>query len=143
MDTTSKLLRDKGHRITNARQEIFKALTPLPQSVNEISLKLKDKKIKIDLATIYRTLDFFISLGLVDKSLIDEKNIKFELKTKAVHQHHLICEQCKNIENIPLSDAFLISKVEKGTNFIVKRHILEFIGICSKCKSQVMIIQDK
>jgi Fur family ferric uptake transcriptional regulator len=135
MDNTSKLLKDKGYRVTRPRQEIFKALTPYPQSVNEILKKLKSKNIKIDLVTVYRTLDFFASLGLVDRSLIDEKNIKFELKTGNIHHHHLVCQTCNGIEDIPLNDEYLINKVEVGAEFIVKRHILEFFGICSKCQN--------
>jgi len=134
MECLSEKLRQNGFRVTGQRQKILDSLIPFPQSVAEISSYLSKKDISIDVATIYRTLDCFIGLGIVGKTYFKDKISKYELISVDYHHHHLVCDRCGSVEDIPLNDKFLIDEVCRHTNFKVKSHALEFFGICSKCQ---------
>lgn len=134
MNNISQILRQKGYRLTNQRQQILDALTTSPQSVQEVITALKGKSESIDRVTVYRTLDCFVDLGVVGKTQFKDKVAKYELLTEAHHHHHLVCDHCGSVEDIALNEAFLIRKVSEQTNFQVKSHSLEFFGLCANCK---------
>ena len=133
MNDISKILRQKGYRLTHKRQQILDTLTEIPQSVEEVITSLKSLSVNIDRVTVYRTLDCFVDLGIVSKTQFKNKTAKYELLTKT-HHHHLVCDNCGSVEDIALNEAFLLRKVSEQTNFKVKSHSLEFFGLCANCK---------
>ena len=62
-----QILKQKGCRITSARKAILAILTTHPLSVQEISQLMRDTGKQVDLASIYRTMELFVSIGLVDE----------------------------------------------------------------------------
>ena len=58
----------------------------------------------------------------------------FELLEGSGHHHHLVCDNCGAIEDIPLSEALLLNQVKKQTDFQVNSHMLEFFGLCPTCQ---------
>jgi len=123
------LLKEKGYRVTLPRQEILKALKSYPQSAKEIYKKVFD----INLATIYRTLDFFFSEGIVTKAQLDAKTTKYEFNNKDNHHHHLICEKCGVIKDISIDDDMFLGAISNKANFSIRKHTLELWGLCQKC----------
>lgn len=104
-----------------------------PLAVAEILERLKDHDIAADQATVYRILDLFTQKQLVDRYAFQEGKYRYELAGK--DHHHLICETCGRIEDI--SDCNipeLESDIHKKKGFLVKRHALEFYGICQLCQ---------
>lgn len=134
MEEIAKKLQQKGYRLTSQRQQILDALTSYPQSVLEIISFLKSKGVSVDKVTIYRTLDCFVELGVVAKTQFKDKTAKYELLIASNHHHHLVCDQCGSVEDIPLDDSILLKRVRKQTDFQVKSHSLEFFGICANCQ---------
>jgi Fe2+ or Zn2+ uptake regulation protein len=135
MEEIAKTLQQKGYRFTKQRQQIFDSLTSSPQSVEEIIASLRNKDISIDRVTVYRTLDCFVDLGIVGKTQFKDKTAKYELVTVANHHHHLVCDKCGSVEDIPLDDSILLKRVRKQTDFQVNSHSLEFFGICANCNN--------
>ena len=133
-DHRLKLLGEKGYRVTLPRQEILKALRSRPQSAKEIYEKLNNNAFAIDLATVYRTLAFFFSEGVITKTQLDTKTIKYEFNDNNNHHHHLICEKCGEIRNVSVDDESFLKMIIDKTNFSVKRHTLDLWGLCSKCR---------
>lgn len=134
MHNITQKLRQKGYRLTNQRQQVLSVLTTFPQSVEDVITTLQSKGESIDRVTVYRTLDCFVELGIVSKTQFKDKTAKFELLDEAAHHHHLVCDNCKSVEDIALDEAFLIRKVSEQTNFQVKSHSLEFFGLCANCR---------
>ena len=134
MATILTQIRQKGNRVTVARQEVLKVLSSCPLSAKEIAGVLKKKRVKVDLVTIYRTLEFLTSLDFVNKTQFEGKEAKYELADKQNHHHHLVCEKCASTEDIYLNEEKLIKQVEKQSNFKLIRHSLEFFGICKNCQ---------
>jgi Fur family transcriptional regulator, ferric uptake regulator len=93
----------------------------------------KAVKNNTDLATVYRTLETFSENGLVDKFDLEEGKYRYEIKKK--HHHHLVCEACGRIEDIFSNDVFALEKeIKSKYEFLVKRHALEFFGLCRSCQ---------
>ncbi len=133
MKLTVDHLRQAGHKITSSRKMIWNALAQTPLSALEIHGILKDKGLEVDLVTIYRSLDLFINLGLINKTRLDDKTARYELKDQD-HHHHLICQTCKKIKDISFNEANWIKRIEKESEFTINNHQLEFFGLCKRCQ---------
>lgn len=134
MDNFVKKLRLKGYRLTNQRRKIMDALTPFPQSITEIISQLKERGMTVNKVTVYRTLYCFVKIGIVGKTQFKDKKAKYELMSEGSHHHHLVCDNCGSVEDIPLNDEYLVRKISQQTDFQIKSHSLEFFGICIKCR---------
>ena len=125
-------LKSKGFRITKARTAILELLenSITPISADEIVLSLGVNK-----STVYRELDFLESQDMITDIRLDNANNMYESKSKN-HHHHLYCIKCKKIEEVDMEkdlDVFE-KKLEKDTKFKIKKHSLEFFGICLTCQ---------
>jgi len=128
-----KLLSQNGHRLTKQRCSIFEALDLHPQSVAEIKDVLEKKEETVDKTTIYRTLEYFSQLNLINKTHFNGVTAQYELASPD-HHHHLICNNCGSVEDVPLNEKLLLAQVKRKSNFEVKNHSLEFFGLCPNCQ---------
>jgi Fur family ferric uptake transcriptional regulator len=106
-----------------------------PLDVSEIIENLKQHRVNADQATVYRIMDSFFKKGLVNRLDFQEGKFRYE-KTSSREHHHLICESCGKVED--MSDC-KIDDFQKGISekkgFLIKRHSLEFFGICKSCQA--------
>lgn len=129
-------LRGVDLRATPARVAVMSFLenTNQPVDVNSVIDYLNANGIKTDPATIFRMMNTLTQKGITTPISFQEGKTRYELSNKEDH-HHLICENCGKIEDI--SD-LIIPKLEKDIknkrNFLVKRHSLEFFGLCKLCQ---------
>ena len=129
-------LREAELRATPARLGILEALeqSDLPLDVASLVKYLKINNIKADKVTIFRIMNTLTEKGLVKHVQLNEGKLRYEYAMKREH-HHFVCENCGNIEDI--SDCN-ISNLEKELTrkkgLLIKRHSLEFFGICKQCQ---------
>ncbi len=90
---------------------------------------------KIDLSTIYRALEYFVSENVIEKSTVN-KTAYYYLK-EGDHHHFMICKNC--LKRIPISCSFeqTFKKSIAETNFIVTSHDLTVYGFCADCQKLV------
>lgn len=137
MQRLQDLLRHSALKVTSARIAVldFLSSAKYPQDAEEIYDYLQSRNEKIDRATVYRILDVFLQKGLIQKVEFGEGRSRFELSRN--DHHHLICENCGRITDISdcrISD--LEKQIKQKKYFLVKRHSLEFFGICRLCQQQ-------
>lgn len=126
-------LRNHGYSVTAARSTVFRILeNNEPQTMHQIISKCEN----IDRASVYRTIELFEKLGIVQRIQVGWK-YKIELSDQFQdHHHHLTCTQCGKI--IPLhEDTELESQLEKLASkhaFTPTTHQLEIQGLCSECQ---------
>lgn len=129
----SKLLKDKGLSITAPRKLILGLLLIEhgPFSAEEIHQKLP--KNSCDQATIYRCLNQFVEVQLVNTSFLEKDMAHFEYNDPLHHHHHIICKICKKIESFHecLMDKIELNLQKKGYKEI--QHRLEFFAVCEIC----------
>lgn len=138
-------LRKHGFRSTITREIILETLEGTNEhlSPEDIYNKIKEHYPAMGLATVYRTLEMLIELGLVNKMDFGDGRKRYELTEKVsskAHHHHLVCSSCgKIIEYSDFLDeeiGFLNSvekKLEVKHNFKIQNHFIEFRGLCSSC----------
>lgn len=121
-----------GQRETKQRKIILKALSNLttPSTVKEISGCLKNK---VDTVSIYRTLSLMKKNNLVNVILFGDGKKRYELISSKNHHHHLICEGCGKIEDVEIKEEVLIKSIKNNHDFFIKKHNLEFFGLCKDC----------
>ncbi len=133
MNESTNPIRNAGFRMTGPRKAVFAAITNSPLSASEISQHLKQNDIPHDLATIYRNLELLVRLLLVSKVKFDDNVTRYE-RADMGHHHHIICDICGKVEDIPLNEDTLLASAISQTTFQIKRHSLEFFGLCKKCQ---------
>ncbi|HET8991601.1 MAG TPA: Fur family transcriptional regulator [Candidatus Saccharimonadales bacterium] len=128
-------LADNDASLTRPRQIVFSLLDrPEPQTLASLA---KASKGQIDRASLYRTINLFEELGIVNRINIGFK-YKLELSDQFNrHHHHLTCTRCGRIINTeePLFEE-LIKKLADKHRFLLSDHQLEVQGLCSECQRQ-------
>ncbi len=127
-------LKKQGYRLTKPREEIVKVLKDYPHSVQELFDELKLKKVSIDLASVYRSLELFAKMGIIQEVELGEGKKRYELIDENHHHHHLVCNNCGTIEDVEIEEEKVLSEVNKKSKFKVQKHRLEFFGICENCQ---------
>lgn len=134
VEALASTLKSHDYSVTKSRKAVFMALLDRePQSIGEVTKTVGDAA---DRASIYRTLELFESLGIVERLPIGWKH-KFELSdTFATHHHHATCIHCGKI--VPFEESGTIKlelkKQAEALGFIETNHQLEVRGVCSACQ---------
>lgn len=91
---------------------------------------------EVDLATIYRIIELFISKELFIKNLDYEGTIYYVVNSFK-HEHYLNCIKCRKKEKIdfcPVEE--MEQNIEKENGFHIINHNIEFSGICHDCQKK-------
>lgn len=100
---TMQRLRQQGYRITPQRLEVLRVVSAHEQhlTAEEIHAAVRAQQPAVDIATIYRTLQWLQDVGLV--ALIDsaDSNRRYEYHPAGNHHHHLVCHVCGKTAQIP------------------------------------------
>jgi Fur family transcriptional regulator, ferric uptake regulator len=129
------ILKENGSSLTRTRQLIFDLMiNQEPQSMQVLAQRAKDE---VDRATVYRTVELFERIGIVNRLNIGWK-YKVELSDLfADHHHHMHCERCGKIIDMPANPMLetMIDTVAGKTNFSPRGHSLEIYGLCPACSA--------
>lgn len=129
-------LRDVSLKATPARIALLQLLesADTPLDTGGMFHSLQKQGIKTDQATVFRIINTFTQKGITKQLQFNESKFRYELSSKEDH-HHLICEHCGDIEDISDCGIGQLEKeIEKKKRFTVKRHSLEFFGLCNTCQ---------
>lgn len=124
-------------KVTPARLGVLAALeeTKKPLDVSSILKYLKQHKIKADKVTVFRIINSLTKKGLLIPIQLNEGKFRYEHADKANH-HHFLCDNCGAIEDIADCNIETIGRIiQQKKGLLVKRHSLEFFGLCQKCQS--------
>lgn len=135
LPTLESVLKERGYSLTKTRQHVFNALADSDTlTMAQLTRKLTQK---MDRASVYRTIDLFEKLGIVNRLQIGWK-YKLELSHEfAGHHHHATCMQCGKViafeEHASLESD--ITKLAADMNFRLTSHSLELRGLCHDCQT--------
>ncbi len=89
----------------------------------------------VSLGTVYRNLKLLAELG--ELQVLDGPGGTKRYDACTDGHYHFVCEGCGRIVDLELDlEADLDSLVAERTGFDVRRHTLEFRGLCSECRSR-------
>jgi Fur family ferric uptake transcriptional regulator len=136
MKKAKQVLNDRGLRVTNQRTLIFEAIRHSHGHVDadEVYRNIHRKQPRISLSTVYRTLQRFKELGLIDELHFAQEHHHYELKP-AVGHYHLVCLECGQIIEFEYPLVSLVKKnVPEAQTFKITGSEITFTGYCSKCQ---------
>jgi len=138
-----------GYRLTMSRQVILDILNKTSRHLSAEEVYLAAKKVypAIGLTTIYRTLEILVDMGVVFKSNFGDGRARYELvasqNKEEHHHHHLVCISCNRVVDYTdfiNEEIELLKKTEKSLskkyNFKINSHLIQFYGLCDKCKKE-------
>ncbi|MCK9360955.1 transcriptional repressor [Patescibacteria group bacterium] len=133
-------LRAAGFRATPGRLALAQLLMDAHGPLGTPTMAEKLVPGIFDLATLYRTLKSFEEAKLVRMVPIDQRFASYEwIEDEHGHHHHLVCQFCGLIEEIPPCDLETLEKkvLAGAPRFAsVTSHSLEFFGTCLKCRKR-------
>ncbi len=99
----------------------------------ELYKRASSRDASISPATVYRSLNLFKELGLVDERKLGKTRRYYEAKKSPQH-HHMVCRGCDRVIDFesPLINE-LVEQVRRDYNFNVATAELYLEGFCSEC----------
>lgn len=132
-------LQESGYKLTKQRQMVWEIiLKNMGQHLNteEIFNEAHKKSPKIGVATIYRTLQLFEKIGLVQHISLDGGRRRYQISNpeEKHDHHHLICQICGEVidgkeDMLDFCEENIFLKEE----FRVTNYSINFFGICKRC----------
>lgn len=141
-DNIIKSLQASSYKLTSQREKILKMLVENKEehlSAEELYFMLKENNPEIGLATVYRTLDMFYELKILEKITFGNGISKYHIRQKVepgMH-HHLICTACHSIKTVknPIFND-LIKYVSKAYSFKTQDDTIALYGYCQNCTKE-------
>ncbi|NLK38360.1 MAG: transcriptional repressor [Epulopiscium sp.] len=134
MNDIAQILRSKGLKVTPQRIAIYNMLMNSKEHPNAemIYKALEPSNPTMSLATVYKTLDFFKSTGLIQELNVCAGCSRYD--AVAYSHPHVVCTQCGNVYDLPVEGLTNIrERITHLTEFQLESEQIIFYGICPKC----------
>jgi Fur family ferric uptake transcriptional regulator len=129
-------LRRRGYRLTPQRLLILDVVKKRPEhlSAEAIHAEVAARYPTINLATVYRNLQWLQVAGLLRKIDIGCGHLLWEYAEASAH-HHLICQSCGSVQEIDnhVVECFN-NHVREHYDFQVNLNHLAIFGRCTACQ---------
>ncbi len=138
-DETKQRLAGIDQRYTVGRRTIVETLAGAgrPLTVPEI-VDAADKGLPASSA--YRNVLVLVEAGVAHRIVSTDDHARFELaEAFADHHHHLVCDSCGTVVDVPAAAALeqVVSETAKAisrkTGFRVTSHRVDLVGQCASC----------
>ena len=143
MEEMRSSLEGLGVSITRRRAKTLEALasTDRHPSVNDLHAEVRRWYPSTSLATIYNTIELLKEAGQVLELEFSGAANRYDGRRLDSHPH-LICLDCRSIEDMSASDSYLDSKndslrrISTATGYKVVRDRTDYYGVCPECQEQ-------
>jgi len=126
------------YRMTSQRRLLLNLVRQQPGhfDADELFRRARESQPRISLSTVYRVLQLFRELGLVEEYNFGENHLHYEAKPAAEH-HHMVCLGCGAITEFqsPLVSR-LRQQVAAEEGFEVTSVDIRLGGYCARCREK-------
>lgn len=128
----------QGHFLTTQRRLLLELIQDAEGHIDakELYQRARDRDESIGPATVYRSLNLFKQLGLVDERRLGKLRCYYEIKESQEHQH-LVCQGCGKV--IEFQNPYfnkLIKAVQREHGFKITKAELYLEGYCPNCEEK-------
>lgn len=133
MDVIS-YLKDNNIKVTKPRKNILEIIFESSEAINAnlIYEILKRGNIKIDLSTVYRTLDLLECKKILNKFDLGNNMYNYTLITNA-HKHIIQCDLCHKEIVIDCPIPQIEEQIKAKTGITLTESHVHLKGICKEC----------
>lgn len=140
-----RALRSAGYKLTTPRLTIIEILEQHGGHLTSTELVdlVQERDPSIGRASVFRTLELMIKLGIIWPTLQGGSTVNYMLMPGG-HHHHVICTNCNKLiefENCHLDG--LIKTVQDQYGVRIDGHLLELYGLCSDCRLLPLVRETK
>jgi len=135
-DHAVEALKDAGYKLTGPRLTILELLEECGGHITsaELLAQVEQRDPTIGRASVFRTLDLMIKLGIVWTSVQGGSTVQYMLMPGG-HHHHIVCTACHKLIEFESCDLEgLINHIEKQYGVRIDGHLLELYGLCKECQ---------
>jgi Fur family ferric uptake transcriptional regulator len=131
-------LRDRGHRITPQREIIIEAISHSVRhmTAEEIFGEVQKRTNSVNIATVYRTLEFLVEEGLASRTDLGGGREIYCGKQHGPHIH-LVCSLCGAVTE---ADGRVIDSLQQQLydryGFTADLHHASIFGLCDICQAK-------
>jgi Fur family ferric uptake transcriptional regulator len=94
----------------------------------------RERDLPVGRATVFRTLDVLLELGLVERLDLPSGEHAY-VACESSHHHHIVCSSCGRSQDIDDSGLrSVVREVARQTGYHVDAHRLELFGRCPDCQ---------
>jgi len=138
-DTTpwTDALDDAGYFVTEPRRVVAEMVADRDChfTANELVDEAKRARLGVGRATVFRALELFEQLGLVERLDLPSGDHAYVVCQPA-HHHHVICTACGRSADVgDLGIGSIAGEVESQTGFTLDSHRIELYGLCPDCRA--------
>ncbi len=136
--TVESRLRASGQRYTGQRRRLVDILARAgsPLALPDILRGRRD----LAQSSVYRNLVGLEQAGVVSRVMTEDEHGRYELAEALTgHHHHLICQGCGRVQDLPLPADFeraldrTLDRMGAEAGFAEVSHRLDLIGLCGAC----------
>ncbi len=124
-----------GYRLTEPRRAMAGLISDQVGHFTAADLvgDARTKRVGIGRATIFRALDLFEGLGVVERLDLPSGEHAY-VPCEPVHHHHVICSSCGRTEDVDDPGIEAVTRsIGRTTGFRIDSHRLELFGLCPAC----------
>lgn len=128
-------LKEHGYKYTDKREDMiaFFENSNGYRTARDLSKHMKPRYDGISFDTIYRNLNLFHDLGILEMTELEgEKHFRIKCDTNH-HHHHFICLTCGKTTELDICPMNAIR--EELKEYRIEDHKFEVYGRCPECKS--------
>jgi Fe2+ or Zn2+ uptake regulation protein len=127
-----------GYRLTEPRRRVADLVAARTGNFTaaELEQEARDNRLGVGRATIFRALELFVELGLVER--LDLPNGEHVYVTcQPSHHHHILCIACgRSVDIEDCGVGAVAREVGRRTGFAIQSHRLQLFAICPECQAR-------
>ena len=134
-----------GLRLTEPRRVVARLVAEQSGHFTAADLvhDARARRFEIGRATIFRTLEVFLGLGLVERIDLPNGDHAY-LRCAPAHHHHVVCSRCGRAAEVEDSGLrTMVREVVLRTGYRVDEHKLELFGLCPDCLASAPVPLDQ
>ena len=133
-----QILDVSGQRVTAQRVLLLDLIRKGGRHIDadELYCRAREKQPRISLSTVYRALQLFKKLDLVEEHHFDEAHYHYELKTSREH-HHLLCLGCGKVVEFQCPQSREVKEeIARDKGFEIVGAEVRIVGFCPECRQR-------
>jgi Fur family peroxide stress response transcriptional regulator len=130
------VLRENGYKVTPQRLAVYEVVnnnTTHPHA-EAIYKELQPKYPFMSLATVYKTMEIFAKIGVVQVLQCEEDAHRYDFNTKP--HAHIRCTRCNRVMDVDVERDKLAEMAQAQTGYRVDSVNVSFTGICAECQNE-------